>query len=107
MITVHLSVSPLGHFRDQLISVQNFDRSEKSGFYQYYQVLKILQRSRTQAFYDLVAVQGCPDLYLENSKYDSGRLKQYTKNPRNFHKISAFRPEVYLEVFQVQIRTTL
>ena len=29
------------------------------------------------------------------------------KNLRNFFKIYAFRPEVYLEVFQVQIRTTL
>ena len=41
------------------------------------------------------------------SKYDSGRLEQYMKNLRNFFKIYAFRPEVYLEVFQVQIRTTL
>ena len=41
------------------------------------------------------------------SKYDSGRLEQYMKNLRNFHKKYAFRPEIYLEVFQVQIRTTL
>ena len=42
-----------------------------------------------------------------SSKYDSGRLEQYMKNLRNFHKIYAFRPEVYLELFQVQIRTAL
>ena len=41
------------------------------------------------------------------SKYDSGRLEQYIKNLRNFLKKYAFRPEIYLEVFQVQIRTTL
>ena len=42
-----------------------------------------------------------------SSKYDSGRLEQYMKSLRNFHKIYAFRPEVYLELFQVQIRTAL
>ena len=42
-----------------------------------------------------------------SSKYDSGRLEQYIKSLRNFHKIYAFRPEVYLELFQVQIRTAL
>ena len=42
-----------------------------------------------------------------SSKYDSGRLEQYMKNLRNFHKKYAFRPEIYLELFQVQIRTTL
>ena len=42
-----------------------------------------------------------------SSKYDSGRLEQYMKNLRNFRKIYAFRPEVYLELFQVQIRTAL
>ena len=42
-----------------------------------------------------------------SSKYDSGRLEQYMKNLRNFPKKYAFRPEIYLELFQVQIRTTL
>ena len=36
------------------------------------------------------SLQGCPDLYLKTSKYDSGRLQQYMKNLRNLHKIYAF-----------------
>ena len=54
-----------------------------------------------------LAIKSSWSLLGSTSKYDSGRLEQYMKNLRNFHKIYAFRPEVYLELFQVQIRTTL
>ena len=57
--------------------------------------------------YSLVNTGLSGSLLGSTSKYDSGRLEQYMKNLRNFFKIYAFRPEVYLEVFQVQIRTTL
>ena len=57
-------------------------------------------------FYFLV-IKSSWSLLGSTSKYDSGRLEQYIKNLRNFLKKYAFRPEIYLEVFQVQIRTTL
>ena len=55
----------------------------------------------------LLVIKSSRSLLGTSSKKRLGRLEQYMKNLRNFFKIYAFRPEVYLEVFQVQIRTTL